>query len=93
MAAEVEEDPALVGIPTDPERFGHDELAREVSMTKASVQLQYQLDCRLSTLDRYPIRLGDLIVMDLDGKALPEVISWASGPDQQIRPGLRWDGR
>ena len=23
--------------------------------------------------------------MDLDGKALPEVISWASGPDQQIR--------
>ena len=54
-------------------------------MTKASVQLQYQLDCRLSTLDRYPIRLGDLIVMDLDGKALPEVISWASGPDQQIR--------
>ena len=86
MAAEVEEDPALVGIPTDPERFGHDELlAREVSMTKASVQLQYQLDCRLSTLDRYPIRLGDLIVMDLDGKALPEVVSWASGPDQQIR--------
>lgn len=86
MAAEVEENPALAGVPTDPERFGHDELlARELSMTRSSVQLQYQLDCRLSTLERYPIRLGDLIVMELDGKALPEVVSWASGPDQQIK--------
>ena len=86
IAAEVEDDPSLVGEPTDPERFGHDELlAREMSMTRASVQLQYQLDCRLSTLERYPIRLGDLIVMDLDGKALPEVVSWASGPEQVIQ--------
>lgn len=85
IAAEVEEDAALVGVPTDPERFGHDELLkREMSMTRASVQLQYQLNCRLSTLEKYPIRLGDLIVMDLDGKALPEVITWASGPDQRI---------
>ena len=86
IAAEVEDDRSLVGEPTDPERFGHDELlAREMSMTRASVQLQYQLDCRLSTLERYPIRLGDLIVMDLDGKALPEVVSWASGPEQVIQ--------
>jgi len=86
IAAEVEEDPSIAGDPTDPERFGHDELLkREMSMTRASVQLQYQLDCRLSTLERYPIRLGDLIVMDLDGKALPEVVSWASGPEQVIQ--------
>lgn len=85
IAAEVDEDRTLVGEPTDPERFGHDELLkREMSMTRASVQLQWQLNCRLSTLDRYPIRLGDLIVMDLDGKALPEVVTWASGPDQRI---------
>ena len=86
IAAEVEDDPSLVGDPTDPERFGHDELlAREMSMTRASVQLQYQLDCRLSTLEKYPIRLGDLIVLDLDGKALPEVVTWASGPEQRIQ--------
>lgn len=86
IAAEVENDPSLVGDPTDPERFGHDELLkREMSMTRASVQLQYQLDCRLSTLERYPIRLGDLIVLDLDGKALPEVVTWASGPEQRIQ--------
>ena len=53
-------------------------------MTRSSVQLQFMLNCQLSTLDRYPIRLGDLIVTDLDGKALPEIISWASGPDQRI---------
>ena len=85
MSALVEEDAGLIGVPTDPERFGHDELLkREMSMTRASVQLQYQLNCRLSTLEKYPIRLGDLIVMDLDGKALPEVITWASGPEQRI---------
>jgi hypothetical protein len=86
MAAEAEEDPSLAGEPTDPERFGHDELLRrEMAMTRSSVQLQFMLNCRLSTLDRYPIRLGDLIVMELDGKALPEVVSWASGPDQRIQ--------
>lgn len=79
-------DPSLAGEPTDPERFGHEELLkRETRMTRASVQLQYQLNCRLSTLDRYPIRLGDLIVMDLDGKALPELVVWASGPEQRIQ--------
>jgi len=86
MAAEVEEDPTLVGEPTDPERFPHLELVgRETRMTRTSVQLQFMLNCRLSTLDRYPIRLGDLIVLDLDGKALPEIVSWASGPDQRIQ--------
>ena len=86
IAAEVECDPSIVGEPTDPERFGHDELLkREMSMTRSSVQLQYQLNCRLSTLEKYPLRLGDLIVMDLDGKALPEVVTWASGPDQRIQ--------
>jgi hypothetical protein len=79
IAAAVEENTALAGEPTDPERFGHEELLkREMRMTRASVQLQFQLNCRLSTLDRYPIRLGDLIVMDLDAKALPEVIGWSS---------------
>ena len=85
IAAAVEEEPALAGEPTDPERFGHEELLkRELRMTRASVQLQYQLNCRLSTLDRYPIRLGDLIVMDLDAKALPEVVGWSASAEHRI---------
>lgn len=86
IAAEVEDDPVLVGQPTDPERFGDDELrGREMRMTRATVQLQFQLNCRLSTLDRYPIRLGDLIVMDIDGKALPETVVWSAGPEQRVQ--------
>ena len=86
IADAVLQQPSLAGNPTDPERFGHEELLkREMKMTRASVQLQYQLNCRLSTLDRYPIRLADLMVMDLDGKALPEVVVWAAGPDERVQ--------
>jgi hypothetical protein len=85
MVEEITEHPALVGQATDPERFNDAELIkRETGSTKASWQLQYMLNCRLSTLDKFPIRLGDLIVMSLDGKALPEVVSWASGSEQRI---------
>lgn len=86
IAEAVQAQPSLKGEPTDPERFGHQELLkRETRMTRASVQLQFMLNCRLSTMDRYPIRLGDLMVMDLDGKALPEVVIWAASPDQRIQ--------
>ncbi len=82
---ELQSYPQLVGMPTDPERFDDDELIqREAESTRASWQLQYMLNPRLSTLNRFPIRLGDLVVMSLDGKALPEVVTWASGPDQCI---------
>jgi hypothetical protein len=85
MVDELMTHPALEGQPTDPERFDESELLkREVGSTKASWQLQYMLNCRLSTLDKFPIRLGDLVAMSLDGRALPEVISWASGAEQRI---------
>lgn len=85
MAAEVLADKSLVGEPTDPERFGHEELlSRESRMTRARAQLQFQLNCRLSTMERFPIRLGELIVMELDGKALPEVVSWGGASDLRI---------
>jgi hypothetical protein len=77
--------PELELAPTDPERFDEEELLqREAGSTKASWQLQYMLNPRLSTLNRFPIRLGDLIIMSLDGKALPEVVTWASGSEQRI---------
>lgn len=86
IAAEVLADRALVGAPTDPERFDHDELLnREIRMPKAKVMLNFQLNCRLSTLDRFPLRLGDLIVMDLNGMGLPEVVVWGSEPQHRIQ--------
>ena len=85
IARPVKENPAIAGEPTDPERFGHEELLkREIRMTRSAVQLQFQLNCRLSTLDKYPIRLGDLMIMDLDGKALPEVVIWSASPENRV---------
>ena len=86
IAREVLADPSLVGQPTDPERFGHEELLeREIGMGTTRAQLQFQLNTRLSTLEKYPIRLGDLVVMDLDGKALPAMVTWGDGPDRRIQ--------
>lgn len=83
---EVEQDPSLVGAPTDPERFGDDELLeREEANSRPTWQMQYMLNCRPNTENRYPIRLGDLIVMDLDGKALPETCTWGNAHDMAIR--------
>lgn len=76
--------PQLAGAPTDPERFPEDDLLkREKGMTPARWQLQFMLNTRISTADRYPIRLGDLMVMDLDGSALPELVVW--GSDEALR--------
>lgn len=96
ILAEVLANPSLVGEPTDPERFPHEVLLeKELGMTPASVQLQFQLNTRLSTLNKYPLRLGDLIVMDLDGKALPELVTWSSDPSRRFQdlpcPGLGAD--
>jgi hypothetical protein len=83
---EVEADPGLVDEPTDPERFSHEDiLQRQASMTKASFSLQFQLDTRLSNLDKFPIRLGDLMVMDIDGTSLPETVVWSNQPDCRLQ--------
>lgn len=85
IAYEVETDPSLVHQPTDPERFNEEELrGREIRLPPTTVLLQYQLNCRPSTLDRFPIRLGDLIVMPLDGKALPEVVGWSNATERRV---------
>ena len=86
IQAEVEANPALVGEPTDPERFSHEDiLQRQASMTLASFKMQFCLDCRLATLDRYPVRLGDIVVLDIDGSALPETVVWSASPEYRIQ--------
>ena len=83
---ELTENPALVGEPTDPERFSHEDiLQRQASMTKASFELQFGLNTRLATLDRFPVRLGDLCVLDIDGSALPETVVWSNSPDYRLQ--------
>lgn len=84
------------GIPLDPERFSEQELCeREAEYGRSGFMLQFQLDSSLSDTDRYPLRLRDLMVLDMPkGKAPPE-LTWSSGPEYVLKElpsvGLRGD--
>lgn len=85
------------GDPTDPHRFTHKELIeREVEKGRSEFALQFQLDTRLADEDKYPLKLRDLIVMDVDKKVAPTRLAWASGQQQRIveleNIGLDGDG-
>lgn len=71
--------------PVDPERFDEEELReRELSYGRSGFALQFMLDTSLSDAERYPLRLSDLIVMDIDPERGPAKVVWGSGPDQII---------
>ncbi len=84
----LEEDPTRAGTPTDPQRFSDLDLCeREASYGRSGFALQFQLDTSLSDIDRYPLKLSDLIVMDVDPEVAPEKLVWASAP-QLAHPEL-----
>jgi hypothetical protein len=75
------ENPSLVGTPTDARRFTDNDLAeREASYGRSGFALQFQLDTSLADADRYPLKLSDLIVMDVNAEMGPEKLVWASDP-------------
>jgi hypothetical protein len=43
------------------------------------------LDTSLSDADRYPLKLSDLIVMDLNGEVAPPKVVWGRAPELEIR--------
>jgi hypothetical protein len=72
----------VVGRPTDSRRFSDDDLLeREASYGRSGFALQFMLDTSLSDLERYPLRLSDLVVMDVDLEVAPERIVWGSSSD------------
>ncbi len=79
---ELELDPALEGLSTDPERFSDiDLMEREASYGRSGFSLQYMLNTRLGDADRFPLKLADLIVMALNMDLAPESLAWASSPE------------
>lgn len=98
----LEQDPSLSdacngrGAPTEPSRFPDLELVeREASYGRSGFAMQFMLDPSLSDADRYPLKLADLLVMDLDPKMGPIKVIWGSSPDLELRDipivGLRGD--
>tara|TARA_R110002051_G_scaffold245075_1_gene304876 strand:- start:5345 stop:7024 length:1680 start_codon:yes stop_codon:yes gene_type:complete len=70
------------GMPTEGSRFDDTDLAeREASYGKTGFAMQFMLDPKLSDLDRYPLKINDLIVMDLDKDTAPEKLVWAQVPE------------
>jgi hypothetical protein len=70
------------GAPTESSRFGDlDLMTREASYGRSGFALQFMLNPSLSDMDRYPLRLSDLIVMDADRKLAPIKVVWASSPE------------
>lgn len=75
------------GAATDPARFNDlDLMEREASYGRSGFALQFMLDTSLSDANKYPLKLADLMVMDLDSKIAPVKIAWGSSPEQLV-PG------
>tara|TARA_R100000482_G_scaffold118400_1_gene62447 strand:- start:1307 stop:2968 length:1662 start_codon:yes stop_codon:yes gene_type:complete len=68
--------------PVDPLRFDEDDLLeRQASYGNSGFSLQFMLDTTLSDLERYPLKIPELIVHPIDNDLLPEKLIWCSHPD------------
>lgn len=74
------------GKPTDPERFDNIEIAkRKLSYGRAGFALQFMLNTNLSDYEKYPLKVSDLIVEELDMHETSTKWSWANGIQQRLQ--------
>lgn len=85
IATRLENNPELVGKPTDPLRFDEDTIIKEEAKGRSKFLMQYMLDNTLSDIERYPLKCSDLIVMDCDKEIAPEKVAYGSAPNQIIK--------
>lgn len=96
LAEKLAKDPALAGTSTEPSRFTIMDIdSRRLSYGPAGFALQFMLDPRLTDVDRYPLKLADLMFYPLDLEMGPERLLWAGTPEQVIQDapcvGMRGD--
>jgi hypothetical protein len=76
------------GKPTDPDLLDEDALTKkEIDQGPAYFQLQHMLDTRLADAERYPLKLRNLVVMDLDKAKGP--VGFTPGqrrPENEVKP-------
>lgn len=71
--------------PTDPDRFNVEEIEkRRLSYGKAGFALQFLLNTNLSDAEKYPLKVKDFIVTDLDLKQTSLKWAWSSDPAKRI---------
>lgn len=75
----------LAGKPTDPERFNSELLmGRKLGWGKSGYRLHFMLDSSLSDLDKYPLRLSDLIVTTFGADKAPLVVNWSNSSTHKL---------
>ena len=73
-----------VGTTTEPTRFSDLDLEeRKMSYGRTGYALQFMLNPRLSDADRYPLKINDLVITDIDTDLAPEKIIWSSDKDNE----------
>lgn len=78
----LEKDATLQGTPLDPKRFDEKDLAeRLLSYGRVGFALQFMLDTSLSDGDRYPLKVGDLVVMNLNPTMAHLKVAWGATPE------------
>ncbi len=87
IAKRYDSDPdKYAGQPTDPERFDDIEIAkRKLSYGKAGFALQFMLNTNLSDYEKYPLKVSDLIIEELDMHETSVKWSWANGVQQRLQ--------
>jgi hypothetical protein len=81
----IEADPKLVGEPVDPKRFdAKDLMERAASYGRSGFALQFMLDTSLSDAKKYPLKVSDLVVMNLNPTMGHLKVAWASSPELVI---------
>lgn len=82
----LKQDPSLAGKPTDPQRFNDEEIfKRRLSYGKAGFALQFLLNTNLSDAEKYPLKVQDFIVDDLDMEESSLKWAWANGYGQRLK--------
>ena len=73
------------GKSTEPTRFDELEVEkRRLSYGRAGFALQFMLNTNLSDQEKYPLKVSDLIVTDLDVNSSSIKWDWATGPQQRL---------
>ena len=76
--------PELIGTTTEPRFTEEDLIMRENRYGRSGFKLQFMLDTTLSDAEKYPLKLKDLIVTDLDDFSGPSAITWSSEASKEI---------
>ena len=81
------------GEATQPERFSFDVLMeRQAKIGPRLFALHYKLDTSLADAEKYPLRLADLIVIDVNKDICPEKIVWAQSQPMKAVPSFGMAG-